>query len=135
MVFGSPPPEERTPALRDRNRLDGFVVCRETGNRNRETMKSRDEIDALLKAAAEAGLEGLDFAAEFDYETIALKCSDVESELSRPARRVLARYLSTFEPAMLIYDLRLATPGSGGPREARAEFLRNCGKMFVAASR
>lgn len=92
-------------------------------------MRSRNEIDALLKDAAEAGLEGLDFAAEFDYETIAREYNGVGSEwLPQGIRDRVTAYLAVFEPAALLHDLRYSrSDGSdAGFRAANAEFLRNC---------
>lgn len=95
-------------------------------------MRSRNEIDALLKAAAESGLEGLDFAADFDYEEIAAGYNGIGAEfLPAAVRDRITRYLALFEPAALIHDLR--TDSSDGSRErflaANDEFRRNCLKL------
>lgn len=95
-------------------------------------MKSRDEIVRLVKAAIEPNLEGLEYLSYFSLEDLAKGYNGIGPEfLPSDIRDRITRYLSLFEPAALIHDMR--TDKSDGSRErflaANDEFRRNCLKL------
>ena len=95
-------------------------------------MKTIEEIDKLMSAAVEAGLEGLDFMAEFDYATLEREYNGIGPEWAGEAvRGRLTERLALFEPAALIHDMRNFR--SDGTRRAfnfaNYEFLENCKKL------
>jgi len=90
------------------------------------------KIDALVKLAVEADLEGLDFLAQFTYAQLADGYNGIGPEFLPPAvRDRVTDFLSIFEAAALIHDLR--NEYSDGSREgflaANDEFRRNCLKL------
>ena len=92
-------------------------------------MKTSEEIDELMSKAVEAGLDGLDFMADFDYERIAASFNGIgPSCLSEEQRQKLSKYLALFLPAALIHDMRYEA--SNGQRDAfnyaNFEFRDNC---------
>ncbi len=99
-------------------------------------MKTIDEIDALMSAAVEAGLDGLDFMAEFDYDQLADGYNGIGPEFLGPELRAKATaHLALFEPAALIHDMR--NDVGDGTRYAfnyaNIEFRENCEKLAKAA--
>ena len=95
-------------------------------------MKNENEIDELLKIAVEAGLEGLDFMAQFDYAAIARSYNGIgPASLSAEKRAKLSKYLALFTPAAVIHDMRYTE--SDCTRHAfnfaNIEFRNNCIKL------
>ena len=95
-------------------------------------MGTEEEIDRLMQAAVDAGLEGLDFAQRFDYATIAREYNGIGPEYSNAALRNRATALFVlFEPAAVIHDLRFFM--ADGTRKAfnyaNMEFHENCLKL------
>ena len=98
-------------------------------------MKSLAEIDKLLETAVVAGLDGLDFLARFDIETIRREYNGIGPEWAgAAARQFVTRRLSIFEPPALVHDMR--NYKSDGSRKAfhaaNDEFLHNCLKIINA---
>ena len=99
-------------------------------------MKTEQEIDALVRRAVEAGLEGLDFLSTFSYAELARGYNGIGPEfLGSTIRDKVTSRLVLFEPAALIHDLR--NDVADGTREsflaANDEFRRNCLKLANAA--
>ena len=95
-------------------------------------MKTIEEIDALMSAAVEAGLDGLDFMAEFDYDQLADGYNGIGPEfLPAGIRLVVSKFLHIFAPAAFGHDLRneLSDGTRVGFCAANEEFLRNCIKL------
>ena len=95
-------------------------------------MKTEAEIDKLLKIAAEANLEGLDFLSSFTPAQLADGFNGIGPEFLKPrARAAVSGVLHIFKPAALGHDLRNEL--SDGTREsfhaANEEFLHNCIKL------
>ena len=95
-------------------------------------MKTIDEIDARMSAAGEAGLDGLDFMAEFDYATIAREYNGIGPEwIGEELRSKATSFLALFEPAAVVHDLRNYC-GDGtryGFNFANIEFHENCRRL------
>ena len=88
-----------------------------------------DKIDALVKTAVEAGLEGLDFLSQFSYAQLAESYNGIGPEfLSERDRQRLSDFLVLFQPAALIHDMRYSV--GDGCRHcfnyANWEFWENC---------
>lgn len=99
-------------------------------------MKTEQEIDELMCKAVEAGLDGLDFMAEFDYATIAREYNGIgPSFLGEKAREKLSKYLALFAPAAVVHDMRYSR--SDGTRSsfnfANIEFWGNCRALAANA--
>lgn len=99
-------------------------------------MKTEQEIDALVRRAVEAGLEGLDFLASFSYAELARGYNGIGPEfLPEWMRDLVSDKLDIFAPAALIHDLR--NDVSDGTRAsflaANDEFRRNCLKLAEQA--
>ena len=99
-------------------------------------MKSEQEIDALVRRAVEAGLEGLDFLSSFTYAELAEGYNGIGPEfLPEWARDALSDKLDIFAPAALGHDMR--NDVSDGTRAsflaANDEFRRNCLKLAELA--
>lgn len=95
-------------------------------------MCDKTKIDELVKTAVEAGLEGLDFLSQFSYAQLADGYNGIGPEFLPPrVRDRVTDFLSLFEPAALIHDLR--NEFSDGTREgfltSNDEFRRNCLKL------
>ena len=95
-------------------------------------MKSEQEIDALVRRAVEAGLDGLDFLSTFSYADLARGYNGIGPEfLPEWARDALSDKLDIFAPAALGHDMR--NDVSDGTRAsflaANDEFRRNCLKL------
>lgn len=95
-------------------------------------MKTEQEIDALVRRAVEAGLEGLDFLASFSYAELARGYNGIGPEfLPEWMRDLVSDKLDIFAPCAVIHDMR--NDVSDGSREkflaANDEFRRNCLKM------
>ena len=92
-------------------------------------MKTREEIDELVKTAVAAKLDGLDFLSQFSYAQLADGYNGIGPEFLPPAIRAkVTKYLAIFEPAALIHDMRNHV-GNGtryGFHFANIEFLENC---------
>ena len=97
-----------------------------------ENEKKNSEIDELLKIAAAANLEGLDFLSQFTYDQLADGYNGIGPEFLPPAiRAAVSKFLHIFKPAALGHDLRNEL--GDGTREgfcaANEEFLRNCTRL------
>lgn len=95
-------------------------------------MTKETEIDELLSTAVDAGLDGLDFAAQFDGEEMVRIYNGIGPELfGKDCRDALSRYLALFAPAALIHDLRYSRSDGGtfNWHYANAEFRDNCLKL------
>ena len=91
-----------------------------------------EKIDALVKAAVLAGLDGCDFLATFDYEELAREYNGIGPEwLPRTWREKASDCLALFAPAALIHDMRYAASDgtSYGFNYANMEFRENCLKL------
>ena len=95
-------------------------------------MKSEQEIDALVRRAVDAGLEGLDFLSSFTYAELAEGYNGIGPEfLPADVRERVTCFLAVFEPAALVHDMRYSHgDGTGtGFHFANGEFLLNCLKL------
>ena len=95
-------------------------------------MNDEKKIDALVKRAVDAGLEGLDFLASFSYDTLAREYNGIGPEWAGEyLRDLVTDFLSLFEPAALIHDMRnsVADGSQHGFHFANGEFLLNCLKL------
>ena len=95
-------------------------------------MKTEQEIDALVRRAVEAGLEGLDFLSTFSYADLARGYNGIGPEfLPEWMRDLVSDKLDIFAPAALGHDMR--NDVSDGTRAsflaANDEFRRNCLKL------
>lgn len=95
-----------------------------------------EKIDELVKIAVAADLEGVDFLSQFSYAQLADGYNGIGPEfLPAGARAKVTDYLSLFEPAALIHDVRY--DDSDGSRYgfnfANLEFRENCFKLARAA--
>lgn len=95
-----------------------------------------EKIDELVKKAVVADLGGLDILAGYSYEDLAKCYNGIGPEfLPAGARAKVTDYLSLFEPAALIHDVRY--DDSDGSRYgfnfANLEFRENCFKLADAA--
>ncbi len=69
-------------------------------------MKSEQEIDALVRRAVDAGLEGLDFLSSFTYAELAEGYNGIGPEfLPVWMRNALSDKLDIFAPCALIHDM------------------------------
>lgn len=98
--------------------------------------KTKEMIDALVRAAVVAELDGCDFLASFDYEELAREYNGIGPEwLPEKWRAKASDYLELFAPAALIHDMRFAQ--SDGTNHgfvcANMEFRDNCLKLADAA--
>ena len=99
-------------------------------------MKTEQEIDARVRRAVEAGLDGLDFLSTFSYADLARGYNGIGPEfLPEWMRDLVSDKLDIFGPCALIHDLR--NDVADGTREsflyANDEFRRNCLKMAELA--
>lgn len=95
-------------------------------------MVEKSKIDALVKAAVLAGLDGVEFIQSFDYATLCREYNGIGPEWAgAKVRDKVTKYLAVFEPAALIHDMRnYKSDGSGkGFYYANMEFLENCLKL------
>ena len=95
-------------------------------------MKSEQEIDALVRRAVEAGLEGLDFLSSFTYAELAEGYNGIGPEWAgERIREFVTGEFGVFEPAALIHDMRnhVADGTRAAFLHANDEFRRNCLKM------
>jgi len=95
-------------------------------------LKSEEEIEELLKKAVVAGLDGLDFVGTFPVGTICREYNGIGPEWAGAAiREKTTAWLSLFEPAALIHDMRnYRSDGSRhGFNYANMEFHENCLKL------
>ena len=95
-------------------------------------VKTKEMIDALVKAAVFAELDGCDFLATFDYAEIQREYNGIGPEWLPEAWRAKASdMLELFAPAALIHDMRYSA--SDGTRfsfnSANIEFRDNCLKL------
>ena len=95
-------------------------------------MMKTEKIDSLIERAKAADLEGLDFLYSFDRATLCREYNGIGPEWAgAPIRAKVTRYLTLFEPAALIHDMR--NYRSDGTRHgfnfANLEFLENCLKL------
>ena len=98
-------------------------------------MVEESKIDALVKAAVLAGLDGVEFIQDFNYATLCREYNGIGPEWAgAAARQFVTRRLSIFEPPALIHDMR--NYKSDGSRKAfhaaNDEFLHNCLKIINA---
>ena len=97
---------------------------------------SVNEVATLLAIAQEAGLEGADWAARKPLAEIVSAYNGIGADwMPAEVRAKITEWLTLFEPAALIHDLRY-TESDGyryGFNRANDEFLRNC--RLLAAHR
>ena len=87
------------------------------------------KIDSLVIAAVKVGLDGTDVVAKYSYEELARIYNGIGSDaLPKSIRERVTDFLSLFEPAALIHDVRYHESDGTGTRwhEANQEFLSNC---------
>ena len=99
-------------------------------------MNDKQKIDELVKQAVFADLDGLDFLAQFDYDTLCREYNGIgPAWAGETVRGKVTESLCLFEPAALIHDMRNSV--SDGTRcafeAANLEFLANCLKLADAA--
>jgi len=90
------------------------------------------KIDALIKRAAEARLEGLDFLAAFGYGVLCREYNGIGPEwVGADIRELVTRHAAIFEPAALIHDMRnyMSDGTEAAFHHANGEFLLNCLKL------
>lgn len=90
------------------------------------------KIDELVQAAVLAELEGVEFLQGFDYATLCREYNGIGPEWAgAPIRAKVTQYLTLFEPAALIHDLRnyMSDGSRFGFDYANMEFLGNCLKL------
>ena len=95
-------------------------------------MKSEQEIDALVRRAVDAGLEGLDFLSSFTYAELAEGYNGIGPEWAgERIREFVTGEFGVFEPAALIHDMRnhVADGTEAAFHYANGEFLLNCLKL------
>ena len=90
------------------------------------------KIEELVKKAVLADLDGVEFLQGFDYATLCREYNGIGPEWAgAPIRAKVTRYLTLFEPAALIHDLRNFK--SDGTRHwfnyCNIEFHENCLKL------
>ena len=90
------------------------------------------KIQELVKRAVLADLDGVEFIQGFDYATLCREYNGIGPEWAgAPIRAKVTRYLTLFEPAALIHDLRnFESDGTRrGFNYANIEFHENCLKL------
>ena len=95
-----------------------------------------EKVKELIDRIYDIGLVGTDFLSRFDRETIRREYNGIGPEFFDPALRAkVTEFLSVFEPAAVIHDMR--NYESDGQRDAfhyaNWEFLENCRKCADAA--
>ena len=94
--------------------------------------KSKEDIEELLKIAVAADLDGVEFLQGFDYSTLCREYNGIGPEWAgAPIRAKVTRYLSLFEPAALVHDMRnyMSDGSRKGFNYANMEFHENCLKL------
>ncbi|MBQ3749292.1 MAG: hypothetical protein II863_17930 [Kiritimatiellae bacterium] len=94
--------------------------------------KRTSEIAELKRLAVAAGLDGLDFLAQFTDDQLADGYNGIGPEFLKPRiREKVSEFLHIFKPAALGHDLRneLSDGTRAGFERANDEFLRNCRKL------
>lgn len=95
-------------------------------------MTDEKKIDALVKRATDAGLDGLDFLASFSRQELAEGYNGIGPEfLPAGLRAQVTSFLWMFEAAALIHDMRneVADGTRASFLYANDEFRRNCLKL------
>ena len=95
-------------------------------------MENETKIDELLCVAVEAGLDGLDFVSPLGYDVLREGYNGIGPEFLPPELRAkVTEFLSLFEPAALVHDLRnhFGDGSKEGFLAANDEFRRNCLKL------
>ncbi len=95
-------------------------------------MVEESKIDALVKAAVLAGLDGVEFVQSFDRATRVREYNGIGPKWAgQRLRAMVTQHLGLFEPAALIHDMRnYRSDGScKGFYYANMEFLENCLKL------
>ena len=85
-----------------------------------------------MKAAVLADLDGVEFIQGFDYATLCREYNGIGPEWAgAPIRAKVTRYLTLFEPAALIHDMRNFESDCTwrGFNYANIEFHENCLKL------
>ena len=98
-------------------------------------MNTLEKIRELTDRIDEIGLSGTGFLSRFDIETIRREYNGIGPEFFQPDLRAkVTEFLSIFEPAAVLHDLRNYM--SDGQRDAfnyaNWEFLENCRKCADA---
>lgn len=94
--------------------------------------KSKEEIEELLKTAVFAELDGVEFLQDFDDSTIRREYNGIGPEWAgETVRAKVTQYLTLFEPAALIHDMRnyMSDGSRKGFNYANMEFHENCLKL------
>ena len=92
-------------------------------------MEKEATLDALVNAAVKVGLDGTDAVAKYSYEELGRIYNGIGSDaMPERIRERVTDYLSLFEPAALIHDVRYheSDGTSAAWHEANQEFLHNC---------
>lgn len=99
-------------------------------------MVDEAKIDSLVKTAVLAELDGVEFLQGFDYATLCREYNGIGPEWAgETVREKITEFLSLFEPAALIHDMRFANSDCGryAFNYANMEFWDNCVKLVKDA--
>ena len=95
-------------------------------------MVNEAKIDSLVKTAVLAELDGVEFLQDFDDSTIRREYNGIGPEWAgETVRETATRYLTLFEPAALVHDMRnyMSDGSRKGFYYANMEFHENCLKL------
>ena len=95
-------------------------------------MSDEKKIDELVKAAVFAELDGVEFLQSLDYATLCREYNGIGPEWAgETVRAKVTQYLSLFEPAALVHDMRnyMSDGSRKGFYYANMEFHENCLKL------
>ena len=95
-------------------------------------MVNEAKIDSLVKTAVLAELDGVEFIQEFDDSTISREYNGIGPEWAgETVRAKVTQYLTLFEPAALVHDMRnyMSDGSLKGFNYANMEFHENCLKL------
>lgn len=94
--------------------------------------KSKENIEDLRKIAVAADLEGRDFLYQFTSDQLADGYNGIGPEWAGASIRAkVTRYITLFEPAALVHDMRyyMSDGSRKGFNYANMEFHENCLKL------
>ena len=95
-------------------------------------MVNEAKIDSLVKTAVLAELDGVEFIQGFDDSTLCREYNGIGPEWAgETVRAKVTQYLTLFEPAALVHDMRnyMSDGSRKGFYYANMEFHENCLKL------
>ena len=95
-------------------------------------MVNEAKIDSLVKTAVLAELDGVEFIQEFDDSTLCREYNGIGPEWAgETVRAKVTQYLTLFEPAALVHDMRnyMSDGSLKSFYYANMEFHENCLKL------